>query len=55
MQIYHGLCVCVCVCNVPSLVKVGVCYIRGCLLLLSLQGAAVNFAALFAQALRTLG
>jgi hypothetical protein len=35
--------------------KVGVCYIRGCLLLLSLQGAAVNFAASFAQAVGTVG
>jgi hypothetical protein len=36
-------------------VKVGACYFRGCLLLLSLQGAAVNFAASFAQAVRTVG
>jgi len=47
------LCVCVCVCNVPGLVKVGSRYIRGCLLLLSLQGAVGNFTASFAQAVRT--
>jgi len=45
----------VCVYNVPGLVKVGSYYIRGCLLLLSLQGAVVNFAASFAQAVRTVG
>jgi gamma-glutamylcysteine synthetase len=41
--------------DVPGLVKVGACYIRGCWLLLSLQGAAVNVASSFAQAVRTVG